>query len=436
VASNANVHSGAAAERARASTRTASLITVLYFVGVYTSFSIHGSGGALVVPYAIANAAGLLGGLLYWQVLKRVPGAVTWVFAMLCILMLSTMVSAWPALDPRPRLLASAQMTMSVLCGVGALSSMLAVGRMALSKIVRGLAKLILAASLIEILMPREHVLSLYEFLYSWRPTGVYSEIVRDQNLWGWVRPLGLSTEPSFAGIFIGLFTLLDDVLTKGTSRQRNLLVTLLFLMTALLTIRSPTILCFVVLIVIRWIPKNSGGLLVGAITLVLGLAALVFVSVTPTGSASLTGGSFFARAIAPYAVAFDVAVAHSLFGLGVGSEADALPYVVEVWNRYGAWSSFSYFYGKSAALLITSNVAWTFIYLGAVGGLLFLHVMHRLLASIAGRAHAWWALISVLLIWTTIGGFVDARTWAVVFCIAGATRLAETSHTQFGEQQ
>ncbi|CAN7401184.1 hypothetical protein LJR016_002430 [Devosia sp. LjRoot16] len=403
--------------------RLATLLLFVYWIGVYSGFSILGSDGGLIVPFAIANGAGLVGIALYLQFLPQPKIVLGWVAALLLIVAASAVTSVFTVANSWPRLLACAQISLSIVSGVGAVCVMMAAGRNGMSRTFRAITAIIFFASLIEIFAPREFVLLVYENLYAWRPVAIYDAIARDEALWGWVRPLGLSTEPSFVGIFLGLLTLADNIVTDGTSRQRSLLQLLVLFACYFAVVRSVTLFIFLLLVLLRYLSPQRGNLLASITTICVCAAGASLLAYALNETGFLGGGSVFIRLVAPYAAALDAISELPVFGFGIGSESDVYPIISSVWSRLDAWSNFSYYYGSPSERLITSNIAWMLIYLGIGGAAALLFCIHGFCSALA-KSDASWTVVAILLVWTSIGGFADARTWSIVFILASAAAI------------
>jgi len=409
--------------------RLAMFLLLMYWVGVYSGFSILTPEGSLIVPFAIANGAGLLGIALYPKFLPQPSIVLGWVAALLLIVAASAVTSVLTVENGWPRLLACAQISLSIVSGVGAVCLMMAAGRTGMSRIFRAITAIIFFASLIEIFAPRELVQGFYENLYAWRSVSIYDAIARDEALWGWVRPLGLSTEPSFVGIFLGLLTLADSIVTDGTSRRRSLLQLVFLFACYFAVVRSVTLFIFLFLVLLRYLSPQRGNALASVTTIFVCAAGTCLLAYALSESGFLGGGSAFIRLVAPYAAAFDAVTELPVFGFGIGSESDVYSIISSVWSRLDAWSSFSYYYGSSSERLITSNIAWMLIYLGLGGAMALVFCIHGFCSALA-QSDGWWTVMAILLIWTSIGGFADARTWSIVFVLAAAVAMSKRPPT------
>lgn len=409
----------------RQQVRLAMFLLFVYWVGVYSGFSILSSEGNLIVPFAIANGAGLAGIALYSRLLPHPKLVLSWIAALLLIVAASAATSVFTVENSWPRLLACAQLSLSIASGVGVVCLIMAAGRTGASQIFRAITAIIFFASLIEIFAPRDVVRLVYEHLYAWRPVAIYDAIARDEALWGWVRPLGLSTEPSFAGIFLGLLTLADSIVTDGTSRRRSLPQLLFLFACYFAVVRSITLLIFVFLVLLRHLSPQRGNALTSVTIICVCAAGACLLAYALSETGFLGGGSAFIRLVAPYAAALDAVSELPVFGFGIGSESDVYPIISDVWSRLDAWSSFAYYYGSPSERLITSNIAWMLIYLGLGGALALVFCIHGFCSALT-QSDAWWTVIAILLIWTSIGGFADARTWSIVFVLSAAAAMGK----------
>jgi len=342
------------------------------------------------------------------------------IIMLLALVYATTLLSILNEVELDSRIRASSQLLLSFIASIGVFSSMALIGRMRLRVLSLALFWIIVGVALVELLLPEQFVSQLYDAAYSWRPTGVYGAVNRDVAFWGFRRPLALTTEPAFVGTFLGLLVLVAYRARDATDRA-SALGSIAMLVMSFAIVRSPSLLLFIVPVLLG--SKRTDWLIMGGALLVtVGIVWLGGISVAPSMlDGYLTGGSFFVRAIAPYATAVSVLGTYPLFGLGIGSEDEVLPLIIHVYSELGAWSNFHYFWGASAYNLITSNVAWLFISLGAVGSAAMIYLLVRVLRAL--RVSQMTTLIlSVGIIWTSIGGFVDGRTWFVVFALAAAS--------------
>jgi hypothetical protein len=271
------------------------------------------------------------------------------------------------------------------------------------------------------------------QLLYSGSPRMIYDADLRDIEIYGVLRPMVFASEPSFAGVSVTMMLLGFSLTDPGLGSIRAALNFTLMFVISIVCVPTLT-LPFGGLIYLLWFFSYCPGLLRLAL-LAAAFAAITLYStaVAVTGGEGLFAvvarhaqtGSFFGRTVAPFLTAVRVVMQLPFNGVGVGFEQGALQEILVVWSRAGALARFPWFSDSPAKDLITSSFWWHWIFFGLFGGLLFLALTWQYLKQLGVRRVAL-VLASTGLSWMTIGGYVDPRSWGILYILAACSRIQE----------
>lgn len=272
----------------------------------------------------------------------------------------------------------------------------------------------------------------------------LYVANLRDQSLFGMVRPKLFTAEPSFVAIFFVFSITIWLVLSASPLRFVSYF---LFLAVGLFLIRSPVLLigavtggaaCFA--------PASSGPRAVGAaslnkivlVGLALGVGAVfLYVALTTVLSERLdvilsgSDDSFTIRVIAPIVIAWETITRYPFFGAGIGGREAILDIILQTYLPIVVRLDHIYYklvYG------ITSVFWLHWIFFGLVGGSLALLAIVKLMRCLGGGPLMFPAIV-ILSFSHTMGAYVGPRFWSIFFIVLAATYLARQPPTPTGNK-
>ena len=407
-------------------------LVAVYLIGVYLGISASLPGG-VPIPAVMAGAAGLL---LLARHSAEITMPQTIGLAMILTVAVLSILSA-PDLDlTRERFKGLVQFFYSIVIGFVFYLAARRFTAHAFARWCLVLSTMVLAIAALETLVPQFRTFS--DAFRSWAfDFGVYTADIRDQMLYGQVRPKGLTSEPSYASFGFLLFSFAWYVLSPAR------LKTLLYggyLGIGYLILNAPTILLgaplmgiYIVTLGARYGPLGHrrldivrvfGGILFG--TLLAAVAIFVGFEVLDQRIAQIAEGrdpSFFARMIAPPLVALRVIVEHPIAGAGLAG----WEYISNIVNQLYQTSRFltlDYRF-ESAAHAITNYFWLHWIFLGLLFGILMIAALtwHLRAIGVQSIAFCWgvWVVFG-----QGAGGYVDPRTWTVFIMAALISVLHE----------
>jgi hypothetical protein len=267
----------------------------------------------------------------------------------------------------------------------------------------------------------------------------VYDADLRDQVLYGRVRPKLFTSEPSAVTFAYTHFSAVWLVISPW---RNKLLAYFGLIAMALVVLPGPTLMLMVFLTAPYLVflagtrpgARTSISRTVGslALAMVLVAAAVVFGSIffAERLNELATGrdASFFYRFTGPMLVAFDMFRSHPWAGAGLTGE----PFITNnVMNVYMNSPSFQAAWRISRIADVLTNYVWLhWIYLGLVWGVLSLvaiSVWLRLL-GVPSVLYCWavWIILG-----QASGSYVGPKTWSVMLIAAAASILAVNAPTQ-----
>ena len=263
-----------------------------------------------------------------------------------------------------------------------------------------------------------------------YNPGVVYDADLRDEILYGRVRPKLFTSEPSAVTFAYTHFSSVWLVLSR--SRYKYLIFTGL-LGLALVVLPGPTLMLMVLLAVPYGIflaggaRRNSPSRLIGAAVasaLVLTVTVIAGQTIFAERLHQLQAGqdaSFFYRFTGPMLVAFDMFHVHPWAGSGLTGEPYIADRVLTVFNNSAQFSS-AWRIPKVSDVL--TNYFWThWIYLGAIWGTITLIGISLWLRTLGTTSILYcWAVWAIL--GQASGSYVGPKTWAVLLIAAACTVL------------
>lgn len=254
---------------------------------------------------------------------------------------------------------------------------------------------------------------------------GVYESDLRDQLLYGRIRPKFFTSEPSAVTFGYTLFSFAWFVISQ---RRGKLLIFLLLLAAGLAAMPGPTLLLALPLVVPYYLfvdsnTRNRAGILLLAVLLLL-VAAILGMTVYAERLSDILAGedpSFFYRVIGPALVGLKVLKTYPWAGAGLTGEPFIADLVMTVFVKSSQYSAAWRIDKISSAL---TNYFWLhWIYLGAIWGgiaIVGLSAWLRLL-GVPSLLFCWsvWAVLG-----QASGAYVGPKTWTVFLLAAGLSVL------------
>lgn len=402
------------------------LLLVIFFIGIYLGVMIQVTPK---IPFPAAPA-GLAGMILLWRRRDRiVPTHLAGLLGVV-VLYLAASLSATDIGYLTKRFTGLVQLTYSLVIGYAMFLTILQASRRQMANMFLGFAIFILIGSLLETYTGLSAISdAVRKKIYD---SGIYDSDLRDQILYGKVRPKLFTSEPS--AVTFG-YTFFIFAWFMVTPRQRKLLWFLLLLGAGLVAMPGPTLLLALLLLPPYYLfvlpetpPIGRFGhgyrlaiIFFGGILLVI--FAMVGATVFSERLSQITNGndpSFFYRVIGPALVAFAVIQHFPWAGAGLTGESFITDLVM---NVFVSSPHFSAGWRISKISEVLTNYFWLhWIYLGFVWGV----------AVFVGLT-AWFRMLgipSVVFCWVVwvvfgqaSGAYVAPKTWVVLF-LAGALSM------------
>lgn len=322
------------------------------------------------------------------------------------------------------------QLTYGLVIGYGLFLTLLRAERRQLANILLGFCLFIIIGCLLESHTGLRAVSDkIREKIYD--SSVVYDADLRDQLLYGRIRPKLFTSEPSAVTF---AYTHYCSIWLVVSPWRWKLLIYLGLVGLAMVVLPGPT-LVLMLLLMIPYLVLLSGSnsrrsttRLIGMIALsivVLGIAAVIGQTLFAARLAQLSRGedaSFFYRFTGPMLVAFDMFRNFPIAGAGLTGE----PFITEnVMNVYMNSPSFQSAWRISRIGDVLTNYFWLhWIYLGLVGGVVMfaaLSVWLRML-GVPSILYCWavWLILG-----QASGSYVGPKTWAVLLIAAGTSILS-----------
>jgi hypothetical protein len=272
--------------------------------------------------------------------------------------------------------------------------------------------------------------------------SGIYESDIRDQYLYGRIRPKLFTSEPSAVTFAYTLFAFAWYVLAHT---RLKLLVYVALLTGGYWLMRGPTLLlgfalipAYEVLLSSRRGPIGDARLDLPRATVALMLTAVLVVAALFAGSVlyaerieDIVAGrdvSFFARVIAPLLTAIVIVGEYPLTGAGLTGWEFIEPTVQQIYTTAPTFS-LDYRFG-SAAHAITNYFWLHWIYLGLLWGCVLFAALTWLLRALGAPSILFcWAVWAVF--GHAAGAYVDPRTWTVFMLTCAVAVLHEREARQ-----
>jgi len=396
----------------------------LYMLGIYTGFAIQFTP-TVPMPSALAGVAGLA---LLWRRRMSIETVHVKAFTgIVAVLLLSIFLP--PDLGfLLKRFTGFVQLTYSLIIGYAVFLTMLEARRGQLARFFLVICAVIFVGCILE---DYAGLRPISDWVRGRAFTDfVYEADLRDELLYGRIRPKFFTSEPS--AVTFG-FTLFAFIWLMVSRWRFKILAYLAMMGAGIVIMPGPTLLLMLLMLVPyqfligkSWTPTMvrfaALGTLAGAfvfIFLILGSSAF---SNRVNQYAEGADASSFYRVQGPALVAMDVMEKYPLAGIGLTSEAYIDDEVLNVYRESGEFDP-RWKYDNTFEVL--TNYFWLhWIYFGAIMGVVVLVAMSRWLKSL-GVQSLWfcWAVWAIL--GQASGSYVGPKTWAVMLMTAAGTVVA-----------
>ena len=394
------------------------LLTV-FMIGIYLGVEIHITP-TIPLPAAPAGIAGLA---LLWRRRNAIQPLHLAGLLGVVVIYLAASLSATDLAFLGKRFTGLVQLTYSLVIGYALFLTLLEAGRRQLAGLFFGFCIFILVGCLLETyggLRPVSDAVRLQLYDY-----GIYESDLRDQLLYGHIRPKLFTSEPS--AVTFG-FTLFSFAWFVVSPRRRKLPIFIFLVAAGLVAMPGPTLLLALPLVIPYYLfvdanVRNRAGILFLSALLLVAAAVLGMTVYAERLNHVLAGNdpSFFYREIGPALVALRVMKVYPWAGAGLTGE----PFITNlVMNVFVASSQYSAAWTIDKISSALTNYFWLhWIYLGIVWGL----------AAIAGLS-VWLRLLGVpsilfcWMVWAVFGqasgAYVGPKTWTVFLLAAGLSAV------------
>lgn len=395
------------------------VLLLLFLIGIYLGFDIRITP-TIPLPSALAGVAGML---LLWRRRDDIMPLHLAGLLGVVLLYVAASLSATDLGFLGKRFTGLVQLIYSLLIGYAFFLTILQGSRRQLASLLLGFSLFILIGSLLETyggLRPVSDAVRLILYDY-----GIYESDLRDQLLYGHIRPKLFTSEPSAVTFGYTLFTFGWFLVS---SYQRKLVLFLSLIGAGLMIMPGPTLLLSLPLLIPYYLfvdgsaPNRVAVLVLSGLLLVS--AVVLGMTVYAERFSHIMAGedpSFFYRIIGPALVALHVVQTYPWAGAGLTGEDFIADLVMNVFVSSSQYSANWKIDKISSAL---TNYFWLhWIYLGAVWGMVVfagLSIWLRLL-GVPSILFCWAAWV---VFGQASGAYVGPKTWTVLLLMAGLSIL------------
>jgi hypothetical protein len=403
----------------------------IYIIGAHLRLSITSDGIILVPMYLMLFSSGAL---VVWfaPALWARTGAV---FAVLAAFLAVQPVIGGGNNDLLDTIRSVLQLIASIGGALAVLYAASLINSAKLRRMLLALWVVIIALAVAESLFLKPIFDQIRDFLYAGSGRFVYLAEDRDLQIYGQIRPTVFASEPSFLADTLTALVLMVFMLGKKVGDIRSW--GLLGLMTFVTFAVSPSFkVGFFILALLVWQfwPKNPSDTLLflslpAAVLVATWLTIDLFAVSLDNVGGHLATGSFFGRVGSAHLVGIDALGQYPLFGFGIGNTEGTYKVIYDVWSRTEAFSRFPWYSSYSAEHLLSNGFWWMWIYLGIIGGGIFLLLIIRILKNI-GVTTAFRSVACASIVWYAGAAFVDPQSWywVVVFSVGSMANLQTRS--------
>lgn len=409
------------------------LLVVGFLLGIYLGVAAHLPGG-IPVPTILA---GIAGGILLLKNAGRITDRhVISLVGVVVIFLLSTLTAPdYTYLGERFK--GVVQLSYSLTIGYAFYLAAAQYNRNRLARPFLWLCLFIVAGCALENYVPAFRDLSDGFRSFAFNNANVYNADLRDQILYGRIRPKLFTSEPSAVTFVYTLFAFAWYVL----STARGKLLGFLALVTiGYVLMRGPSLLLglvtiplYEILIAARRGPPTN--VHYDTATVIRSTTAAVFLAAgTVLAGAGLyqerigiilngQDPSFFSRIVAPALTAFKVVAQHPVTGAGLTGWEYIESIVQQIYSASNALATDYYF--DNAAVALTNYFWLHWIFLGLFWGIVTLLALSVFLRTLGAPSllFCWsvWAVFG-----QSSGGYVDPQTWTVLLLTCTVSVIAE----------
>ncbi|MEE3623660.1 hypothetical protein UCD39_06605 [Nitrospirillum sp. BR 11752] len=407
------------------------VLLVGFLLGIYTGFAIQITP---TVPFPAA-ISGITGVILLWRRRHGISAAGLAAFLGVTLLLLASILYA-PGLDLlSKRTTGLLQMVYSLAISYALFLTVVEAGAAAFSRLMLVFILTIIVGTLLETYAGLAAISdAVRQKIYT---SGVYDADLRDELLYGKVRPKLFTSEPSAVTFSYTLFSFCW-LLTSSWRHKR--LGYLAMMTAAMMAMPGPTLLLMLLLLGLHeMVPKGDDGpapllsvrlIKIGAVAALALIAfAIIASSVYAARLDNIANGddeSFFYRVIGPFLVTLEVVKHHPILGIGLTGEQMIADTIATVFLKSG---SFSPLWNIPEPNEVMTNYFWLhWVYLGLCGGAVLMLAISGWLRSLGVHA-----LTLCWLGWTILGqasgAYVSPKTWTVLMLIAACSVLHAEAH-------
>jgi hypothetical protein len=403
------------------------VLLLIFFIGIYLGVIVQITA-KIPFPSAPSGVAGLF--LLWRRRDDIVPAHLGALFGIVLLYLFASFCTG-DLTGLSKRFTGLVQLTYSFVIGYAMFLTLLQASRAQLSRMFLGLSLFILVGSLLESYAGLDRLSdAVRQKLYD---SGIYEADLRDQLLYGKVRPKLFTSEPSAVTFGYTLFTFSWFVVSQ---HRHKLLLFVLLMAGGLVAMPGPTLLLGLLLLPPYYLfvlpdtpPIGNFGAGYRLAVLIFGsIVLLVFAVLGATVYAERLGQilngndpSFFYRVIGPALVAFEVMKERPWAGSGLTGENFIADLVMNVFVQS---SHFSAGWRISKISEVLTNYFWLhWIYLGVVWGIITfagVSIWLRLLGAPS--------LLFCWIVWIVFGqasgAYVAPKTWVVLLLAAALSML------------
>lgn len=394
-------------------------LLAIFMIGIYLGVEIRITP-TIPLPAAPAGIAGLI---LLWRRRNAIQPLHLAGLSGVIVIYLAATLSASDMGFLGKRFTGLVQLIYSLLIGYALFLTVVEAGRRQLAGLFFGFCIVILIGCLLETYAGFRPISdAARSFLYDY---GIYESDLRDQLLYGRIRPKLFTSEPSAVTFGYTFFSFAWFVISQ---RRGKLFVFLLLLAAGLAAMPGPTLLLALPLVVPCYLfvdpnARNRAGILLLAVLLMI-VAAILGMTVYAERLSDILAGedpSFFYRVIGPALVGLKVMQIYPWAGAGLTGEEFIADLVMNVFVQSSQYSAAWRIDRISSAL---TNYFWLhWIYLGAIwGGIAMAGLSGWLrLLGVPSLVFCWavWAVLG-----QASGAYVGPKTWTVFLLAAGLSVL------------
>jgi len=402
------------------------LLLILFMIGIYTHYTLQISAR---IPFPSAPS-GVAGMFLLWRRRNDIVASHLAALLLVVLLYVGSILSASDLAHLGKRFTGLVQITYSLVIGYALFLTVIRANRDQIAHLFLGFCVVILIGCLCEDYLGLRPISDAVRHAI-YKAIDVYDADLRDQILYGRIRPKLFTSEPSavtFAYTLFG-FTWLMVTRTRWAPLKYLVLMTV-----GIVVMPGPTLLLMIPLLVpYQLLRARSWSPAFVRMALLVGFAAVALAAFYVLGHSVFSArmrdiaqgndASFFYRIEGPALVARDV-IEHSPFaGAGLTGERFIADEVANVYMRSAAFSSA---WDISDTSSVLTNYFWLhWIYLGLVWGTIVLAGLSFWLKvlGVPSVPFCWMVWIGL---GQAAGAYVGPTTWTVLLLSAGCSVLAD----------